>query len=62
MPDVRLLPTGDAAREIGIARRTLAAWAADGTVQPALRTAGGHARWDIDDLRAQLASLHHRES
>jgi DNA-binding transcriptional MerR regulator len=57
----RLLSTGEAAREIGVARRTLAAWAAGGTVRPAPYTAGGHARWDLDDLRGQLVELRQRD-
>jgi DNA-binding transcriptional MerR regulator len=56
----RLLSTGEAAREIGVARRTLAAWAAEGTVRAALYTVGGHARWDLDDLRRQLVELRQR--
>lgn len=61
VPPERLLSTGEAAREVSVARRTLAAWAAQGTVTPALYTAGGHARWDVDDLRRQLAELRARE-
>lgn len=57
MSTERLLSTGEAAREIGVARRTLAAWAAEGRVRPALYTAGGHARWDTVDLRRQLDAL-----
>lgn len=53
----RLLSTGEAAREIGVARRTLAAWALEGRVRPALYTAGGHARWDTTELRRQLEAL-----
>lgn len=34
---------------------TLTRWARDGVVTPASRTARGHARWDIDDLRHQIA-------
>ncbi len=61
MTSGRLLSTGEAAREVGVARRTLAAWATDGTVAPVLYTAGGHARWDVDELRRQLAALRPRE-
>ncbi|HEX5120368.1 MAG TPA: MerR family transcriptional regulator [Pseudonocardiaceae bacterium] len=56
-----LLSTGDAARELGIARSTLARWWADGLVTPALVTAGKHARWDLDDLREQLRNLRQRD-
>jgi DNA-binding transcriptional MerR regulator len=50
----KLVPTGDAAKEIGVARTTLARWWQHGLVEPALVTAGGHARWDVDDLKRQL--------
>lgn len=50
-----LVPTGEAAKQLGIARYTLVRWWQDGTVRPAWVTAGGHARWNMDDLRRQLA-------
>jgi 8-oxo-dGTP pyrophosphatase MutT (NUDIX family) len=46
--------TRQAADELGIGISTLQAWAAKGIVTPVWRTPGGHARWDIDDLRRQL--------
>lgn len=46
--------TGEAARAVGVSTATLARWAADGTVTPAERTAGGHYRWDLASLRAQV--------
>lgn len=49
-----LVATGIAAQEIGVARSTLARWWATGLVEPALITAGGHARWDVEDLKRQL--------
>ncbi|MGB3444458.1 MAG: MerR family transcriptional regulator [Actinophytocola sp.] len=54
MPPPHLVATGIAAREIGVARSTLARWWAQDLVKPALITAGGHARWDVDDLKRQL--------
>ena len=53
----RLVTTGAAARALGIDRSTLTRWAAAGVTRPAVRTAGGHMRWDLDQLRAQLAAL-----
>ncbi len=50
----RFITTGDAARALGISSATLTRWAAAGTVTPAERTAGGHFRWDMTSLRAQL--------
>jgi len=53
----RLVTTGAAARALGIDRSTLTRWAAAGVTKPAVRTAGGHMRWDLDRLREQLAAL-----
>lgn len=48
------VPTGVAAKAIGVGHSTLARWWAEGKVTPALVTPGGHARWDVEDLRRQL--------
>jgi DNA-binding transcriptional MerR regulator len=53
----RYVTTGDAARELGISTATLTRWAAAGLVVPAERTAGGHYRWDLPVLRAQVQRL-----
>ena len=53
----KLLTTGAAARVLGVDPSTLSRWAQAGTVVPAGRTAGGHLRWDLDKLRAQLAEI-----
>jgi DNA-binding transcriptional MerR regulator len=50
----RYITTGDAARALGISSATLTRWIAAGIVVPAERTAGGHFRWDLTSLRAQL--------
>lgn len=57
-----LVTTGDAAKALGIGRRTLARWAAEGLVEPDLVTPGGHARWDVEKLRAQLKALQQRDT
>jgi hypothetical protein len=49
--------TGAAAKAVGVSLTTLQRWAHAGLVEPALRTAGGHFRWDLDSLRAQLRAL-----
>ncbi|MEU4802839.1 MerR family transcriptional regulator [Actinosynnema sp. NPDC023587] len=49
-----LVPTGVAARDLGVNATTLQRWAKAGLVKPALVTPGGHLRWDLDNLRAQL--------
>jgi predicted site-specific integrase-resolvase len=52
--DVQYVTTAVAARRIGVGVSTLQRWAAQGIVTPAWRTPGGQARWDVDDLKAQL--------
>jgi hypothetical protein len=55
--DPRLLPTGEAARAVGVSPRTLQRWVREGLVKPTQLTAGGHHRWDVEDLRAQIRAL-----
>lgn len=50
----RLVSSSKAARALGVDRATLWRWQKDGRVSPALRTAGGHLRWDLDQLHRQL--------
>jgi DNA-binding transcriptional MerR regulator len=52
--DEPYVTTAIAAKMIGVGVSTLQRWAARGLVTPALRTPGGQARWDIEDLKAQL--------
>jgi DNA-binding transcriptional MerR regulator len=64
-PDVNLLTTTQAARELGVSARSLARWAQEGRLKPALVTPGGDKRsgrylWDLDDLRDQLLKLRTR--
>jgi len=49
-----LVPTGDAARDLGVSIRTLQLWASRGLVTPDVYTPGGHMRWDLDRLRDTL--------
>lgn len=56
----RLVPTGKAARAVGVHVRTLQQWARDGLVKPALTTPGGHLRWNIADLVRQLREQRRR--
>lgn len=58
----RLVSDGVAAKAIGVARGTLARWWANGEVHPELVTAGGQARWDIEDLKRQLVEWRKRQS
>ena len=53
----RLISSGEAARALGISTRTLARWVQEGRVVPTLITAGGHYRFELKDLKAQLIEL-----
>lgn len=57
----QLVTTGEAARAIGVDRRTLARWAERGYVIPDSRTIGGYMRWDLARLRRQVDQLTQRE-
>jgi DNA-binding transcriptional MerR regulator len=60
VPDTeRLLSTGEAAKALGLARRTLSRYAAEGRLTPAVVAPGrrAHYWWDLDDLRHQLRTL-----
>jgi DNA-binding transcriptional MerR regulator len=57
----KLVPTAVAAKELGVATRTLQRWAAEGLVTPDLVTPGGHQRWDVDRLKAELRELRERD-
>lgn len=54
---IKLVPTGEAAKALGVARATLVRWWQAKLVEPALVTPGGHARWDVDQLKDDLAKL-----
>ena len=49
------VPTGKAAEALDVHPVTLIRWMQAGIVTPAGKTAGGHYRWNLDDLRRQLA-------
>jgi DNA-binding transcriptional MerR regulator len=57
--DKRYATTAQAAAAIGVHVVTLQRWAKQEIVKPAFRTAGGQYRWDVDDLRRQLAERGH---
>jgi DNA-binding transcriptional MerR regulator len=50
----RLLSTGQAAKAIGVSPRSLSRWVTEGLIEPTLVTPGGHFRFDIDHLKAQM--------
>jgi DNA-binding transcriptional MerR regulator len=57
---MRLLSTGELARELGVSRASVLKWANDGLIIPAFTTPGGHLRWDLDDVRRQVRELRER--
>jgi DNA-binding transcriptional MerR regulator len=56
----RLVNTAAAARALNVHPATLRRWAEDGIVRPAAKTAGGHARWDLERLRVEVAAAAER--
>jgi excisionase family DNA binding protein len=52
-----LLTTAQAARMLGVSRRTLARYAERGQLVPTLVLPSGHYRWDLEDIRQQLRAL-----
>lgn len=56
-----LVNTDEAAKALGVARRTLQRWASNGVITPDLVTPGGHYRWDVARLREELRSKRQRD-
>lgn len=46
--------TGEAAKALGVSIRSLQQWAKDGLILPDYVTPGGHMRWDVERVRAEL--------
>ena|SRR5690349_11232461 len=60
-PRVPLVPTSEAARELGISERTLRRWAKDGYLEPDLVMRGGHYRWDVARVRRELQERYRQQ-
>ena len=56
----RLVTTAELARALGLSARTIQRYRQTGLLEPELVSAGGHARWDVDKVRARLRSLAER--
>lgn len=50
----KLMTSAEVARELGVARSTVSRWVRDGWITPAVVTAGGQGRFDLDEVREQL--------
>lgn len=53
-PESEWVSAGDAARELGVAIETLRRWEREGRISAA-RTAGGHRRFRVEDIRRMQA-------
>jgi len=60
MPEKRLLTSAEVARALGLSVRLIQQYRADGLLTPKMETPKGHARWDLDEVREQLAALRRR--
>jgi DNA-binding transcriptional MerR regulator len=58
----RLITSGELAKELGISSRTVARYAREGWITPAETTIGGHYRWVLEDVRAEIKKLRERGS
>lgn len=56
MTDSRNVPTAEAAQALNVTKSTLLRWMRAGMVTPVSTTVGGHHRWNVDELRRQLAA------
>lgn len=54
---MRLLSSGELAKELGISRRSISRFADEGLISIALVTPGGKYRFDLETVRAELREL-----
>lgn len=57
MDEPEYVPSGEAARALGMHVRSLQRWVRDYGIEPHALTAGGHARWDVERLRRELIEV-----
>jgi excisionase family DNA binding protein len=53
----RYLTTGEVAEALNVDPTTIQRWVHRYGIKPSFITAGGHFRWDMDDLKRQLLAL-----
>ena len=58
------MTTAELARQLGLSLRSVQRYIAAGHITPELTTPGGHHRWDVAEVRAQLRTLqqHRRDT
>jgi DNA-binding transcriptional MerR regulator len=61
MTTPRLVTTSELARALGLHMRTIQRYRAEGLITPEVETKGGHARWDVEQVKEQLRALRRRD-
>ena len=56
----RLVTTSELARALGLSSRTIQRYRREGVLTPEIASPGGHARWDVETVKAQLRALQQR--
>ena len=56
-----LVSTSVAAKAIGVSQSTLVSWVNKGMIQPHFTTMGGHYRWNIERLKAEIRAMQQRD-
>ncbi len=57
----RLISSSELARELGVTRQTIARWVRRGVITPVSVTAGGQARFDMEQAKRELLEHTKRE-
>jgi DNA-binding transcriptional MerR regulator len=55
-----LVTTSELARALGLHMRTIQRYRSEGLIHPEVETKGGHARWDIESVKAELRAMRRR--
>jgi predicted site-specific integrase-resolvase len=56
----RLLTTPELAQALGLSTRSIRRYLRDGKIAPDITSPGGHHRWNLESVRAQLRALRER--